>query len=45
MFGEEAKEESKVALADLGNAVFRLRYLLVALLTAAAAALLYTATR
>ena len=45
MFGQEAKEESEVALADLGNAVLRLRYLLIALFTAAAAALLYEATR
>jgi hypothetical protein len=40
-FGEEAQEESQVALADLGNAIYRLRFLLVALFAAVVAVLVF----
>ena len=48
LFGEEAKEESEVALRDLGYAVFKLRYVLLVLAVVAVAAmviLLHDGTR
>jgi hypothetical protein len=39
LFGKEAKEESEVALGDLGYAVFKLRYVLIVLAIIAVAAI------
>jgi hypothetical protein len=40
-FGEEAREESQVALQDLTYAISKLRYLLIALATIVVAALVW----
>jgi hypothetical protein len=48
LFGEEAKEESEVALGDLAYAVFKLRHVLIVLAVIAVAAiviLLHEGTR
>ena len=48
LFGKEAKEESEVALADLGYAVFKLRHVLIVLaiiVVGAIVILLYEETR
>jgi hypothetical protein len=48
LFGKEAKEESEVALGDLGYAIFRLRHVLIVLaiiVVGAIVILLYEGTR
>jgi hypothetical protein len=48
LFGEQAKEESEVALRDLGYAVFKLRHVLIVLaiiVVAATVILLYEGPR